>query len=216
MVCKNCQCQGIESIFDDEGAQKELDHYRKKGAKGTTRDLIETIAAKGVTGRTLLDIGGGVGAVQHELLQQGIASAVNVDAASAYLQVAEREAERLGVADKVDYRHGNFVEIAPELAPADIVTLDRVICCFDDMQALVSASVGLAKTYYGVVFPVDNWLTRFAIKIGNFFLKLFGSDFRVFVHPTAEVEKIVEAAGFRRVFYKRRSYWQVIVYAKEG
>lgn len=216
MVCKNCQCQGIESIFDNKGAQKELEDYQKKGAKGTTRDLIDTIAADEVAGRTLLDIGGGVGAIQHELLQQGIASAVNVDAASAYLQAAEQEAERLGVAEKVDYRHGNFVDIAPELAPADIVTLDRVICCFDDMPALVTASVALAKSYYGVVFPVDNLLTRFAVGVGNFFLKLFGNDFRVFVHPTVEVEKIVEAAGFRRVFYNRRSFWQVIVYANEG
>lgn len=216
MVCNNCQCQGIESIFDDKGAQKELKHYRKKGPRATTRELIDALVARGVAGLRLLDIGGGVGAIQHELLQQGVESAVDVDAASAYLQAAMQEAGRLGFADKAAYRHGNFVELAPDLDPADIVTLDRVICCYDDMPALVAASVGLAQKVYGIVIPLDNWLTRLVVGIGNLFLRVSGSDFRSFIHPTAAVENIVEAAGFQRVFYRRRFYWQVIVYAKEG
>ncbi|MGZ8690915.1 MAG: class I SAM-dependent methyltransferase, partial [Aeromicrobium sp.] len=46
---------------------------------------------------TVLDIGGGVGAVHHELLHSGAATAVDVDASRAYIAVAREEAERQGL-----------------------------------------------------------------------------------------------------------------------
>ena len=106
------------------------------------------------------------------------------------------------------------MDIAPELEPADVVTLDRVICCFDDMRALVSSSAGLAKKYYAVVFPRDNWLVKSFIGIGNAMLWLSRNPFRSFAHPTEEIEKIVNALGFTRMYYRRTLVWQVIVYSK--
>jgi magnesium-protoporphyrin O-methyltransferase len=148
------------------------------------------------------------------MFKLGISKSVSVDASSAYLVFARQEAERVGTADRVTFLHGNFVEVAPKLEPADIVTLDRVICCYDDMPSLVSSSAALTKKFYGVVFPIENWLVEAAVMIGNFFLWLSRNPFRIFAHPTKEVEEIVLAEGLHRIFYKRVGFWQVIVFGR--
>ena len=141
----NMQCCGIEPFFDGKEADKDFAAYRKKGPVKTTRMLIDALKADGVQGSTLLDIGGGVGAIQHELLKAGAASAVSIEAATAYMEAARDEADRQGVADRLVQRHGNFVAMAQELEEADIVTLDRVVCCYDDMEGLVGLSLEKAR-----------------------------------------------------------------------
>ena len=106
-----CQCQGIEKTFDQKTASKDLKKYRRKGPDGTAAMLIEALKRQGVQGLSLLDVGGGVGAIQHELLSSGVATAVGVDASSAYISAAKEEAERQGHADRVSYQFGNIVDL---------------------------------------------------------------------------------------------------------
>ena len=212
--CKSSQCTGIEETFDAELAAEELEDYRSKGPNKETHAMLTGIRAQGVDGARLLDIGGGVGVIQHELARYGAASIVNVDASPAYSTVARQEAEGLGYAARAEYRVGNFVDIAPELAPADVVTLDRVICCYDDMPGLVSAAVAKARRVLGVVYPVDRWFIRFGMFVANGFQALMRRPFRIFAHRNAAVEAIIAAGGFERKFYRRELFWQVAVYAK--
>ncbi len=103
-----CQCQGIEAKFDQKYVTKKLDKYRRQGPKETTRQLIEALQAEGVEGMTLLDIGGGVGDIQHELLKSGVRTAINNEASTAYVEACRAEAERQGHADRVRHLQGNF------------------------------------------------------------------------------------------------------------
>ncbi len=210
----SCQCQGIEGCFNQWFVARELARYRRGGPAKTTRILVEAIEAAGVEGMTLLDIGGGVGAIQHALLQAGVSGATDVDAATAYTEAAREEAERLGLADRVRFLHGNFVDLAPEVPPADIVTLDRVICCYDDMRALVGLSAERARRLYGLVFPRDPWWARLLAPIPNAILRAFRNRFQFFIHPTPAVEAIVRAQGLERRFYRKVGFWQVVVYAR--
>lgn len=214
MKCCESHCEGIEQIFDDENANDDLEDYRKHGAANTTRVLVDTIKAGGVEGWTLIDIGGGVGAIQHLLLQAGVSSAVGVDASWAYLQAAEREAERLGLAERVRFQHGNFVVLAADIEPADIVTLDRVICCYPDPHSLVGLSSARAKQVYGVVFPRDAWWMKIAGRLLNVAFWVQRNPFRFFVHPTSEIDAIVQANGLQRRFQRNLGMWQVIVYGR--
>ncbi len=177
--------------------------YRRRGPSKTTRMLVDALSRMGLEGSTLLDIGGGVGAIEHSLLAAGVSTATDVDASAAYLSAARAEAERRGLSDRVRYEHGNFVALAGELPPADVVTLDRVICCYDDMQKLVSLSSALAGRYYGVVYPRDTWWTRLGVRIGNFLLRLQRSNFRSYVHPTSAVEALIHANGLTRRFHRQ-------------
>ncbi len=210
-----CQCQGIEDLFNEKTAARELADYRKKGPARTTRMLIDALKARGVEGRSLIDIGGGVGAIQHALLRSGAESALDIDASQAYINAARQEAARQGFADRARFWHGNFVDLAPQVEPADIVTLDRVLCCYPDVINMVKRSAERARWLYGVVYPRDTWIARAFIPLLNLIFKLQKSPFRTFIHPTRVVEDLLAQRGFRRVFAARTLVWQVIVYERQ-
>lgn len=211
-----CQCQGVETQFDRRVATRELQHYRQKGPPKTTRLLIELLEAEGVEGMTILDIGGGVGAIQYELLQAGAARATSVEASTAFFEIAYEEARRRGLADRIHAMHGNFVDLAPDLPPADIVTLDRVICCYDDMEALVRLSSTRARRLYGVVYPRDTWWMRLVTRLQNFGFWLRRNPFRLFIHPTEAVDAEVRSNGLKPHLRRQTFIWQVLVYVREA
>jgi magnesium-protoporphyrin O-methyltransferase len=211
-----CQCQGIEGTFDRQLAEGQAQREQTRGPQKTTRLLVDALRGLGVKGKTLLDIGGGVGAVQHMLLESGIASVTGVDASSAYIQTAREEARRRGVEQQVRHFHGDFVELAEDIESADIVTLDRVICCYDDMHALVTASAGKARSAYGLVFLRSSWWTRLGVRIINFTLWIRGNPFRIFAHRTEAVESLLRQHCFSRVYRRTRGMWQVAVFAPSG
>lgn len=211
----NCgQCQGIEDRFNQKAVTKKLEHYRKKGPEPTTRLLIEALKAEDVAGLSLLDIGGGLGAIQHELLDAGVTRAINVEASQAYVEVAREEADRRGHRDRINLLHGNFTDLALDIPPADIVTLDRVICCYDDMPQLVELSTVRANKLYGLVYPRDTWWVGLGYLFKNFTFWLQGTSFRVFLHPTEAVEAILRANGWQRCFYQTQGVWQVALYSR--
>jgi SAM-dependent methyltransferase len=209
-----CQCQGIDRTFDGALAEQQVTRLRRRGPAKTTRLLLDALVSRGVSGRTVLDIGGGVGAVQHALLAAGAAEAVNVDASAAYLAACRAEAERRGLDGRVRYFVGNFVELAPGIPPADIVTLDRVICCFDEMEVLVGLSAAKAASLYGVVYPRSTWWVRLGTSMANLFLSLRGTPFRIFTHSTAVVEAVIRAQGLVRVFHRTAGMWQVALFQR--
>ena len=186
--------------------------YRKDGVAGTTGDLILAVTVDGVEGMTLLDIGGGLGGIQHALLDLGVAQAMHVDASSAYLRAAQEEAEVRKLNDNINFQQGDFVEIAESISQADIVTLDRVVCCYDDMEALVNLSAEKARNRYGLVFPRDLWLFRIFLPLVNFILSLRGSSFRIFLHNTQKIEQILSSKGLSPRVHKKAGFWQVLVY----
>lgn len=210
----SCQCQGIEKLFNQEAVSKELDRYRRRGPDPTTRMLIAAIQAEGVQGQTLLDIGGGLGSIQHALLQSGTSRAINVDASQAYLQAARAEAQRRGLAERIRFAHGDFVDLAPQIEPAGVVTLDRVICCYHDMERLVDLSAARAERLYGVVYPRDAWWAKIGVAGINLFMRIRGNPYRGFVHPTRQVEALIARHGLTRRSYRRTLMWQVVVYGR--
>ena len=211
-----CDCPpDYDAIFSEREARRELRAYRRRGAaSGATADLIRALSREGVSGVTVLDIGAGIGAVHLELLDRGAATATDVDHSRAYLAAAHEEAQRRGVGERVSHRYGDLVELAEALQPADVVTLDRVICCYPDMQALVGRSVGLARRLYGLVYPVDRWWVRVPVRIGNVLVRLFRVRFEFFVHRERAVDALVRSAGFELRHARRGLLWQTVVYRR--
>ncbi len=207
------QCQGLE-VETRKWAEQDLRLYRKGKPFRTTPMLTAALLKRGVRGLTLLDIGGGIGVIQLELLGAGAASATSVEASSAYLAVAREQASHAGVADRIRTIHGDFASLASEVEPADIVTLDRVICCYHDVRSLVALSAAKARRLYGLVYPRDRWLVRVVLSFENLMLRLRKSPFRSFVHPTQLVDRIVREAGLRPVFQQYTFAWQVILYER--
>src|SRR5690242_17537937 len=167
-----CHCEGYESQFGARHAAKDLKRYRGKGPDETTRLLLDALRAKGVAGATILDVGAGIGVVHHELLGAGARSATHVDATAAHIRAAQEEADRKGHQGRVTFLTGDFVSLAGGIPPADIVTLDRVICCYPNMEELVAASAPKARRLYGAVYPREKWLVRAVVTLGNWVRRL--------------------------------------------
>ncbi len=209
-----CQCQGVEDLFTEKRVAEKLSRYHKKGPDQTTRLLTDALKKQGVQDATLLDIGGGVGAVQYELLRAGCRSALDVDASNAYLRTARDEAQHQGLAERIRYQYGDFVELAAQIPEADIVTLDRVICCYPDMEALVGLSVRRAGKLYGLVYPRDTWWNKIGLALKRFFYRLQGRSYRNYIHPSRAVEALVNSSGLKQRFYRQTLIWQVVVYSR--
>jgi magnesium-protoporphyrin O-methyltransferase len=214
MTC--CRCTGVESVFTARVAAGDLRRYRKHGAKKTTRLLVDAIAAAGTADMTLLDIGGGVGVIAHELMRAGVGHVTGVEAARAYLDAAREEAERRGYAERATMLHGDFVALAPTIPAADIVTLDRVICCYPDMPALVAASTGRAKRLYGVIYPRDGWWTKAGFGFISLLWRLMRNCFRTHIHPVAAIDAAIRDAGLTRRYSHQTMIWRIVLYQRDG
>jgi hypothetical protein len=200
--------------FDAESARKDLLSYRAGGPDGSTQRLLDVLIGEDVTGASVLDIGGGIGVVQLELLKAGASRTLDVDASGPYLAVAESEAAEEGFADQTAYRHGDFVDVAGEIEPADVVTLDRVICCYPDVRSLVSLSAQRARRLYGLVYPVDRWWTRAVGRVLNFLDWLGRSDYRMHVHSQSLVDRLIREAGLEPRYHHSGRIWQTAVYTR--
>jgi len=208
------RCISIEEHFDQSYVAKELQLYRNTGPEETTQVLIDALIAEGVSDMTLLDIGGGVGAIPNELLRAGVSSCISVEASSAYIEAAKEEAQRQGHEKSIIHQYGNFVDLAAAIPQCDIVTLDRVICCYPDVEELVETSSALAGKLYGLVYPLNNRKGRFLGVLENLIYRLHRSSFRYFVHPTEVVEGIVRRNDFQRRFYREIGKWQIVVFGR--
>jgi len=176
--------------------------------------MIHLLRRAGVDGRTLLDIGGGIGAIQYDLLEAGAREVTAVDASSAYQQAARVEAERRGVSARIQFRLGDFALLAAEIAAADIVTLDRVVCCYPDMEPLVRLSAERCRKFYGLSYPRYRWPVRAVVSIENAFRRLLRNPFRSFVHSPKAMDGLLTELGFKVQSQVRTFAWEVAVYAR--
>ena len=214
----NCcgHCKDAGRIFGDGTARRELRRYLKRGPNKSTRLLLDEIRRHDLSGWSLLDIGSGIGAIGFELLDDGVAHSISVDASPAYVSVSRAEAARRGVAGRAHHLTGDFTSIPDDIPNADVVTLDRVICCYPDMEKLVDHSSEKATRLYGVVYPRDRWSIRVVMQIGNLVNMLRRIDFRTYVHPPREIDERIRANGFSRVKLQRTIVWEIALYERAG
>ena len=209
-----CSCEGYQSQFGEKHAAKDLRRYRQNGPDKTTRLLLDQLMAAGVRGASLLDIGGGVGVVHHELLKAGADSVVHVDATAANINAAADEAGRLGHTDRVRFLEGDFVALAPEVPAVDVVTLDRVICCYPEMERLVSQSAARAQRLWGAVFPRERVLFKAFVQVGNGMRRMIKNDFRTFIHPVSRIDAALRREGLSLSSVRDTYGWRAAVYSR--
>jgi SAM-dependent methyltransferase len=200
--------------YDGRDAERDLAAWRRRGPRTTTQELIDVIHNQGVVGASLLDIGAGVGMLHVSLLEAGAATAVDVDASPEYLAIARAEAERRGIADRVDYRYGDVVELAADLPPADIVTLDSVICCYPYLSALLGAAVRPGPRLVGLTYPRDVWWMRAFMRLFNVTHALRRSPARYFIHRHPQVERLMAEAGYVNAHEGGTRGWRVVLYRR--
>ncbi len=206
----NC-CSGAHAeMFDERIARRDLRRYRRKGLDRPGRRLVEMLRGRGVEGKTVLEIGGGIGAPQVELLQAGAARATNVEISPSYEPAARELLEERAVADRVERLFGDVARDA-ELAPAaDVVLLNRVVCCYPDADALMRAVSNRAASAIVLSFPPDIWPARLLNGAANLWQRLARRSFRSYVHSQSAILAPPLARGFRVDEVGRAGIWRVV------
>jgi magnesium-protoporphyrin O-methyltransferase len=205
-----CCSASAQRVFSTKQARRDARRYRRRGLDRTARRMVGELRERGVDGATVLDVGGGIGAIDVELLGAGAASATTVELSDGYEEEAARLLADRGVEGRVARRVGDFVEEAGEIAPADVVVMHRVVCGYPDEEALVGAASDRAGRLLALTFPRDRFLVRTAFGAMNVFMRrLF--DFEAYVRPTAAVLAPAEARGMRVVHEHRGAVWALAV-----
>jgi hypothetical protein len=184
-------------LFRTSMARRDARRYRRRGLDRAARKLVAALVARGVDGARVLEGGGGVGAIEIELLEAGAARAVNVELSSAYQAEAAALLRERGLEGRVEFRTGDFVMDAPELPRADVVVLHRAVCCYPDGAAFVRAAASRTDRLLALTVPRERLLTRVGFRAINLFLRLRGCGFRTFVHPLSELVDAARAEGLR-------------------
>jgi magnesium-protoporphyrin O-methyltransferase len=167
---------------------------------------VEFLSRAGV--RTVLEIGGGIGAAQVELLRRGAERTVNVELSSGYEEAARELAREAGVDGRIERRLGDAVAEAPALPEADAVLMNRVVCCYPDYEALLVVAAGHARRLLVFTFPRSGLLASFVAGVGNLAFRLARNEFRAYAHPRAAMLAVAERQGFRLVHERRALVWQ--------
>jgi hypothetical protein len=158
----------------------------------------------------LLEVGGGIGAIQIELLKAGMTRAVNIELTPTYEEAAKGILREAGLEDRVERRVADFAQAAGEVTGADIVILNRVVCCYPDMPKLVGAAADHTRETLVLSVPKERWWTRAMLGIGDLALRVARREFQVFLHSPDKIIATAERHGMKPTFNRTGSFWQVI------
>jgi magnesium-protoporphyrin O-methyltransferase len=206
-----CPPRGYDAMFDERQARRDLKRWRGKGLRSDARDAVEFLSRERV--ETVLEIGGGIGAVQIELLRRGAERAVNVELSHGYEEVARELAEAEGVTGRLERIVGDAV--AAQLPDADAVLLNRVVCCYPDYAGLLGAAAAHARRLLVLTYPRSGWITSAIVAGGNLVLRLRRREFRAYAHPRQALIAAAESHGLRVVHERRAAMWQTVALARE-
>ena len=205
-----CDPNGLTDVFNAKRARSDASDYQRNGLDERSRAIRDFLVAKGIQGGTVLEIGGGVGALQIDLLRAGAERAVNIEISPAYEDAARQLATEAGVADRIDRRVADFATSEATIEPADAVVLHRVVCCYPDLPALLGPAAAHARRWLVLTFPRERWWIRSGVRLVNAFQRVFRSKFRFFFHEPAAILAIARAAGLEPVLDRRGLFWQTL------
>jgi magnesium-protoporphyrin O-methyltransferase len=210
-----CRARQVEQMFGPEAARQNLASYRAKGLGELSRRMVDAAVALGLDGARVLDIGGGIGAVQAELLTAGAERGEIVELVSAYEDPAYELAREKGLEGRVSYRVADILESPEAVEPADVVVMNRVVCCSPDGIDLAAAGARLTRRTLVLSFPRDVFWARIGVRILNAGLWLMRRSFRTFVHPTVMLLNAVEGEGLRVVERGNDVLWEFAVLTRQ-
>jgi 16S rRNA G966 N2-methylase RsmD len=190
-----CGRTGYQTVFSDRFAKRVARTYRKRGLDPTERRMVSFLTDRDISDVSVLEIGGGVGEIQIELLSYGARKATNLEISRNYEAEAAALLQGSGLGDRITRRLVDIASSPDEVEPADIVVLHRVVCCYPDYERLISAAASHANRLLVFSYPPRNLFSRVILSCENLLHRLRGSDFRAFVHPPAVMIKTAQAQG---------------------
>ncbi len=202
-----CSPKGYRWVFNERSAKSEARRYRKRGLDGTSTSIVDYLKARGVAGETVLEVGGGIGGIQIELLKAGAARATSIELMPTYEDVAAGLLAEAGLSERVERRVMDFAESEQQVEAADVVVMNRVVCCYPDMPRLVHAASRHARKVLVMTYPTKNPLLTLLIGIANVLLRVFRREFHIFLHSPQAILATSGEDGFSTVLDHKGILW---------
>ena len=209
-----CSGKGCDEFFDGRVARRDARRYTRKGLDPNARRIVDLVRRRGVDGQTVLEVGGGIGAIQVELLQAGAARTVNVELSPAYDPYAEELLRATSLEGRADRRLLDFAEQSEQLGAADVVVLNRVVCCYPDYERLVGAAADHARAQLLLTFPRGTWWIRLGIGTINALQRLRRQAFRVYAHAPAAIVAVATSRGLDVTTRERGRLWELVAFER--
>jgi len=209
-----CDPRGHERLFDARNAEADAERYRRSGLDPLGRRMVDALAARGLAGSTVLEIGGGVGALHLELLRAGAERATNVEIVASYEASARELLAEMRLADKVERHVLDFARDGDRIPEADVVVLHRVICCYPDMPALLGRSAAHARGYLALTYPPSTWWRRLTFAAENLLHRIRRRGFTAYVHDPVAMREEARRAGFRMLEDSGGAMWRLTVFER--
>jgi magnesium-protoporphyrin O-methyltransferase len=208
-VTSCCNPRGCDQFFGSRFAGRVAKRYRKRGLDKTARRMVEFLEQRGIEGASVLEVGGGVGEIQIELLKRGAARAINLELSPAYDEEARKLLREAGLEDKAERRLHDIAVDRDGVDPADVVVLHRVVCCYPDYERLLTAAARHARRLLVFSYPPRNTIARLAVAGQNLIFRLLRKEFRTFAHPPSAMLTVLKERGLRPTFDHHGIVWQV-------
>jgi 2-polyprenyl-3-methyl-5-hydroxy-6-metoxy-1,4-benzoquinol methylase len=208
-VAHCCNPRGCDEFFSPRFARRAAKRYRKKGLDKTAQLMVEFLEQRGVEGATVLEVGGGVGEIQIELLKRGAARAVSLELSPAYEEEATRLLQEAGLEERAERLLHDIAADPAAIDQADVVVLHRVVCCYPDYERLLGAAAERARRLLVFSYPPRNVVSRLFIAAENVLFRLLRREFRTFAHPPSRMLGLLEKRRLRRTFSHHQLVWQI-------
>jgi len=211
-----CDGSGYSGVFNSRTAKRYVKSYGKKGLDSTAAPMVSVLRSAGVDGASVLEIGAGAGTALVSLLEAGASQAVAFEISSAYEGPARRLREERGIQAPVEWNTGDFVAMADTVDRADVVFLNRVVCCYPNMEELVDAAASKSSRLLAMSYPRDRWPFRLFLRVTNSLLRLRRNSFRIFLHDPTSVAARVSSAGLQELAAGTAGGWHWTVWERSG
>ncbi|MBI3195497.1 MAG: methyltransferase domain-containing protein [Ignavibacteriae bacterium] len=211
--CQTQSLSGTDKFFTKQ-SDRYLKQFRKKGLAKEQRMLLEGISSLGLEGKSILEIGCGVGGLHLTMLKQDASFATGIDISEGMLNGAKRLCHELGLEQKATYLRGDFVQRNAMVPQADIVVLDKVVCCYENISDLLKKSTDKSKQVYAFTYPNPNIVVHISFKGLILLGTLFKWVFRPYWHDWEEIIREVEKQGFKQTYKNSTLMWQVRVFER--
>jgi len=209
-----CEPSGYRHLFNTKEATGKLTRYLKNGTNTVATRLVDALASDGVDEQTVIDVGCGIGMLYVELVERGALSATGVEISDGYEKSANQLHELKGVTDRVTRVTLDFAEAGAAVAPADIVVLDRVVCCYPDWEKLLTSVTEHATGRVAFSFPRETVLSRLSLNLFNLWLRIRRVDFQAFFHPIGQMLALMDTKGFTKTFDTHSPQWRGVVFER--
>jgi magnesium-protoporphyrin O-methyltransferase len=213
VCCGSNKCEPTNKLFS-KLSKRYVRRFRRSGLGKEQRLLLDGIRRNSFQEKRILDIGCGIGVLHLTLLKEGAANATGIDPAKGMIENARKLSKEFDLAEKTNYINGDFVSNAEQVKSAEITLLDKVVCCYDDLETLVKKSLDKTTTIYALTHPSENLFVKLFFKFQIAFAKIFRLKFHPFWHNWKNMREMIVREGFRCVYDTGTISWRVLIYQR--